>query len=409
MVDGFNMYLEENKSEFAGAKVKVIVEDSTGQAGHRGHQGQEADPVRQGPHAGRRRAGDRGLCARPGQHQRQDRLHRLGARGRRSHPARPAEVSLSDPHRLDELAAASRARAMHACDHGYKKVVAIAADYAFGHESVGGFQKAFEDCGGQVVQKIWPPFGTKDFGPYIPTIKADADALFTLMVGPMVIQFPKQLRQSGYKKPIVGGGTSYDEFALPFMGDEVIGDISALQYSAALDTPKNAAFVKTYRTKYGKVPSYFSETMYTTGAADPRGDEGEQGCVAGRRAVRQADGGAQDRRRARAGRVRRHAQPGAQHLHQEGREEEDVRLRQGRALEHRDQDLSERRPVLDLRQGCVPQAAGLFAATSRPANSASSGHAPTKTKPRPKAGAFCWANPLACGWAIGAWADARAT
>jgi branched-chain amino acid transport system substrate-binding protein len=152
-----------------------------------------------------------------------------------------------------------------ACDQGYKKIVAIGADYAFGHESVGGFQKAFEDCGGKIVQKIWPPFGTKDFGPYIPTIKADADAIFSLMVGPMVIQFPKQLRQSGYKKPIIGGGTSYDEFALPVMGDEVVGDVSALQYSAALDTPKNEAFVKKYRAKYGKVPSYFSETMYTTG------------------------------------------------------------------------------------------------------------------------------------------------
>jgi branched-chain amino acid transport system substrate-binding protein len=115
-----------------------------------------------------------------------------------------------------------------------------------------------------VIQKVWPPLGSKDFGPFIPGIKAEADAVFTLMVGPMVIQFPKQLRQSGYKKPILGGGTSYDEFALPFMGDEVIGDVSALQYSAALDTPKNAAFVKAYRSKYGKVPSYFSETNYTS-------------------------------------------------------------------------------------------------------------------------------------------------
>ena len=72
------------------------------------------------------------------------------------------------------------------------------------------------------------PLGTKDFGPYIPTIKSDVDAIFTLMVGPMSLQFPKQLRASGIKKPIVGGGTSYDEFVLPFMGDEVIGDVSAL-------------------------------------------------------------------------------------------------------------------------------------------------------------------------------------
>ena len=151
-----------------------------------------------------------------------------------------------------------------ACDQGYKKVVTIAADYAFGYEVVGGFQKAFEDCGGKIIQKIWPPLGAKDFGPFIPTIKADTDAVFSLMVGPMPAQFIKQMRGAGFKKPIIGGGTSYDEFVLPFMGDEAVGDVSALHYSAALDTPKNIAFVKAYRTRFNKVPSYYSENNYTT-------------------------------------------------------------------------------------------------------------------------------------------------
>ena len=151
-----------------------------------------------------------------------------------------------------------------ACDQGYKRISAVVADYAFGYEQLGGFQKAFEDCGGKIVQKIWTPLGTKDFGPYIPTMKSDIDAIFTLMVGPMSLQFPKQLRAAGNKKPIVAGGTSYDEFVLPFMGDEVIGDVSALMYSAALETPKNEDFVKRYRAKYGKVPSYYSEGNYST-------------------------------------------------------------------------------------------------------------------------------------------------
>jgi branched-chain amino acid transport system substrate-binding protein len=84
------------------------------------------------------------------------------------------------------------------------------------------------------------------------------------MVGPMALQFPKQLAESGNKKPVIGGGTSYDEFVLPSMGDEVLGHVSALQYSAALDTPKNREFVRKYREKYGKVPSYYSESNYTT-------------------------------------------------------------------------------------------------------------------------------------------------
>jgi len=151
-----------------------------------------------------------------------------------------------------------------ACEQGYKRVSAIGTDYAFGYEQVGGFQKTFEECGGKVVQKIWVPFGNKDFGPYIPGIKSNIDAIFSLMVGPMALQFPKQLRASGNKTLILGGSTNYDEFALPFMGDEVINDISAHIYSAALQTPANEAFVKKYRAKYGKVPSYYSEANYTT-------------------------------------------------------------------------------------------------------------------------------------------------
>jgi branched-chain amino acid transport system substrate-binding protein len=151
-----------------------------------------------------------------------------------------------------------------ACEQGFKTIAAIGADYAFGYEVVGGFQRAFEDCGGQIIQKVWVPIGTKDFGPYIPTLKQNSDRIFSLMVGPSALQFPKQLRASGYAKPVIGGGVSYDEFTLPAMGDEVIGHISTLHYSAALDTPKNTAFVTEYRAKFGKVPSYFSESNYAT-------------------------------------------------------------------------------------------------------------------------------------------------
>ena len=84
------------------------------------------------------------------------------------------------------------------------------------------------------------------------------------MAGPMSLQFPKQLAAAGNRKPVIAGGTSYDEFVLPSMGDEVIGHVSALQYSAAIDTPANAGLVKKYREKFGKVPSYYSESNYTS-------------------------------------------------------------------------------------------------------------------------------------------------
>ena len=263
MTNGFKMYLDEVNSNFAGAKVNLIIEDSQGKpdtavtkakkliledhvqllvGGVLAPEGYALAPVS----TAEKTVYIASVPAADDLTQRQ--------LGNYPYFIRTSWTSSQPHHPLGQWA----------CDQGYKKIITVGADYAFGYEAVGGFQKAFEDCGGKIIQKIWPPLGTKDFGPYIPTFKADADAVFSLMVGPMPLQFPKQLRASGWTKPIIGGGTSYDELVLPFMGDEVIGDVSALQYSAGLQTPRNEAFVKAYRAKYGKVPSYFSESNYTT-------------------------------------------------------------------------------------------------------------------------------------------------
>ena len=263
MVNGFQMYLDEHHNKLGGADVKFVVEDNQGKSDAAVTKAKKlvlSDKVNM--FIG-------GLLASTG--------YALAPVSNSEKTLYIASIPAADdltqrqaskyPYFFRTTWTSSQPHhplGQWACDQGHKKIVTIAADYAFGYEVVGGFQKAFEDCGGKVIQKLWPRLGEKDFGPFIPQIKADADAVFSLMVGPMALQFPKQLRSSGYKKPIIGGGTSYDEFILPFMKDEVIGDVSALQYSAALETPKNEAFVKAYRTKYGKVPSYYSEANYTT-------------------------------------------------------------------------------------------------------------------------------------------------
>jgi len=79
---------------------------------------------------------------------------------------------------------------------GYKKIAAIAMDYAFGWEMVGGFQKTFEDNGSQIVQKIWTPMNVTDYGPYLGQLRKDVDAVFALHVGRLALQFVKQYHQA---------------------------------------------------------------------------------------------------------------------------------------------------------------------------------------------------------------------
>ena len=121
----------------------------------------------------------------------------------------------------------------------HRRVAAVAMDYAFGYETVGGFQHVFEEGGGQIVQKIWMPLNTNDFAPFLAQIRRDADAVLVLFTGRLALQFLKQYQEAGLqgKLPILSGGTTTDESVLPSMGDEALGVISALHYSQALDLP----------------------------------------------------------------------------------------------------------------------------------------------------------------------------
>ncbi len=147
----------------------------------------------------------------------------------------------------------------------YRRVVTIGMDYAFGWETVGGFQRSFEEAGGQIVQKIWTPLNTNDFAPFLAQIRRDADAVLALFVGRLALQFVKQYEDAGLKAklPLLGGGTTTDESVLPQMGDEALGVVTALHYSAALDTPHNQRFARAFEARAGKSASYYSEATYT--------------------------------------------------------------------------------------------------------------------------------------------------
>lgn len=147
----------------------------------------------------------------------------------------------------------------------YKKVVAMGMDYAFGWEIVGGFQRSFEESGGQIIQKIWSPLPTNDFAPFLSQVKRDADAVFALYAGRPALQFTKQYQDAGLRArlPLIGGGTLTDEAVLPAMGDEASGIISPLHYSAALETSINRKFVAAFEQKTGKTPSHSAELSYT--------------------------------------------------------------------------------------------------------------------------------------------------
>jgi branched-chain amino acid transport system substrate-binding protein len=146
----------------------------------------------------------------------------------------------------------------------YKRIATIAYDFAFGWETVEGFQDTFEQNGGRVVEHLWPPIGAPDYSPYLGRIQ-NVDAVYATFSGNDALRFLQQYRAFGLmgRIPLIGNGTLTDEHILFQENDLAKGIITPLHYSAALNTDANRTFVRAYVRAYNRVPSYYSEACYT--------------------------------------------------------------------------------------------------------------------------------------------------
>jgi branched-chain amino acid transport system substrate-binding protein len=152
-------------------------------------------------------------------------------------------------------------------DYAYKtlhdrKVATIAYDFAFGWQSIAGFVQTFQQDGGTIVKQIWTPQTTNDFSAYLSQIPRTADAVLCSFSGSTAINFFRQYKAFGLKMPLVCQGNATDESTLAATGPSAVGTITALHYSAAIDTPANKAFVAAYKAAYGHVPSYYADGTY---------------------------------------------------------------------------------------------------------------------------------------------------
>lgn len=159
----------------------------------------------------------------------------------------------------------AHALGQYAYDKGYRNVVTICSDYAFGHEMCGGFTNTFTDAGGEVITQLWNPLGTQDFGTYMAQIQEqEPDAVFALQVGADSVRFVESWSSFGMKDavPLLGGETLLDQSLLRNMGDEAEGMISAGKFAEGRDAPETQEFVEAFDEEYGDLPSYYASVMY---------------------------------------------------------------------------------------------------------------------------------------------------
>ena len=258
-------------------------------------------------------------------------------------------------------ASACSSQAMHpmadyaAKEMKLKNMITISEDFAFGYEQMGGFQQTFEDNGGKILKKLWPPLATPDYTPYLAQI-ADCDGVCQGFAGGNPLKFMKQYASAGLKFPVVTGQTGGDDALLRSYGDEAVGLVSCCPYT--LDRRDRGE--QTFRCRHAEKLQPRSRLLrgrplyqlhgHRRGTEEVRRQQRRQSRIYESSAI-----GVAHRYTARAGEVRPPRKRGRQLLHPQ--------MRKGRrqARQQDGQDLSKREPVLDLRRTEVPPATGLFA------------------------------------------------
>src|SRR3954452_15482604 len=164
-------------------------------------------------------------------------------------------------------ASATSAQAMHpmadfsAKELKLKKMITISEDFAFGYEQMGGFQQTFEDNGGRILKKLWPPIVTPDYTPFLAQIEG-CDGVCQGFAGSNPLRFLKQYAAVGLKFPVVTGETGGDDALLRSFGDEAIGLYSCCPYTADLDNDSNKRFIAAMEKDFKVLPGFYCAGLY---------------------------------------------------------------------------------------------------------------------------------------------------
>lgn len=265
MVNGYNLYLQQNDGQLGGVPTEIVFEDT------------EADPNT--------------VVAKTRKLIEQDEVHLIGGGALAFESL--AIIDIADENEIAFITPISSADDLTqrdlrpifarpnmtssqpnlwfgeyvANELGYENVAIIAQDYAYGWESAGGFQYGFEQTGGNIVQKVWVPLDATDLSPFVRQLQTEGvDAVYAMLVGAHIPRFVQAYNDFGLadQLPLIGGPDMADEDALRAMGEEEVGLITVHEYAASL--PEAEEFVTAYEQEYGAIPSYWAESTYITAA-----------------------------------------------------------------------------------------------------------------------------------------------
>lgn len=147
--------------------------------------------------------------------------------------------------------------------------MAFAPDYAAGYEQLAGFADTFQQAGGTLTEKVFPPLGNSDYAPFLAKIKAGSpDAVWAFFAGADQIKFVQQYQQFiGDSIPLFGNTLSRN--AADAVGKTIgVVKMGCTGWEETLDNPLNQAFVADFMKKFNRHNDFGEYTYDAMGLLD---------------------------------------------------------------------------------------------------------------------------------------------
>jgi branched-chain amino acid transport system substrate-binding protein len=150
-------------------------------------------------------------------------------------------------------------------NRGYRKMAAFGMDFPAGRDSVAAFKRSFEASKGQIVQEIFTPLNTPDYGPFLSQLKrGEIDAVYAWYAGADAIKFDSQYVDFGLKDkiPLTGFIGITEEVIMDSVKHLIKGHTVIAPYTPTIDLPENKKFVAAFQAKYKIEPALPSNNAY---------------------------------------------------------------------------------------------------------------------------------------------------
>jgi branched-chain amino acid transport system substrate-binding protein len=147
-----------------------------------------------------------------------------------------------------------------------KTATIVATDYPYGIEAAGGFARAYTDSRCRILQELYAPVGTTDWGSVLAKIDKRSQVVFAALGGIDSVSLVAAYRAGEMKIPLAGDGVLTDETWLPDERERALGITTSSHYAATLNNKENVAFRLGYESLSGHRVTQFVENGYVAAA-----------------------------------------------------------------------------------------------------------------------------------------------